>query len=345
MRIVLAAACLLALTLCTACRPPAVISEYDIVYGIADEQPLLLDLYRPAAPAATPRPAVVFVHGGGWAAGDKRDFGVGAQALARQGYVALSVNYRLASRGRNPWPAQLDDVQRAVRWLRANAQTYNIAPRRIGAVGHSAGGHLVACLATRETRDNADPALAVCSSRVTCAIDLSGPVDLVTSDNPQADGIIANLLGATNHARPDLARDASPILFVDAKTAPVFIVHGRRDDLVDVRHAEQFAAALRKAGVETRILLFDEEGHGLSKPANADRMIRESLAFLKAHLSRPSVVSMHNHEHSERTENPHQSPPHPQPNPPGASRLAPAGDGVVSYGHENGIREAEGKAP
>lgn len=285
MKNVAAFLCLLSLLLGGACQPSAVISERNVVYGTVEGKPLRLDLYRPRAPAATPRPAVLFVHGGGWAAGDKRDFGGAAAALAKQGYVAFSVNYRLAAKGRNPWPAQLDDVQRAVRWVRSRAAAYGVDPNRIGAVGHSAGGHLVACLAARETRDNADPALAAFSSRVTCAVDMSGPVDLVASDNPQTDNIIANLLGGRNAERPELARDASPLRFVDAKTAPVFIVHGRRDKLVAVRHAEQFEAALRQAGVETRSLIFDDEGHGVTNRANADRMIQETLAFLKAQLS------------------------------------------------------------
>lgn len=284
MKLILPLLGLFALTLCTSCQPRTAITELDIAYGKVDGQTLLLDVYRPTEPSAEPRPAVVFVHGGGWGAGDKRDFTDAARRLAQQGYVVLSVNYRLARAGRNLWPAQLDDVQRAVRWLRAHAQQYGVDPKRVGAIGHSAGGHLVACLATRETRDNSDAALATFSSRLTCAIDMSGPVDLVTSDNPQTDGIIANLLGGRNADLPDLARDASPILFVDAKTAPVFIVHGRKDELVAVRHAEQFAAALRKAGVEVRSLIFDDEGHGLSNKANGERMIRESVAFLKSHL-------------------------------------------------------------
>ena len=284
MKLILPFLSLAVLTLCTSCQPRTVIAERDVVYGTSNGQTLRLDVYRPATPAAAPRPAVVFVHGGGWGAGDKREFTDGARGLAQQGCVAFSVNYRLARAGRSPWPAQLDDVQRAVRWIRANAQKYGADPRRVGAVGFSAGGHLVACLAARETRDNSDPALAAFSSRVTCAVDMSGPVDLVASDNPQADGIIANLLGGRNADLPGLARDASPILFVDAQTAPVFIVHGRKDELVAVRHAEQFEAALRRAGVETRALIFDDEGHGLSNKANAERMIRESLAFLESHL-------------------------------------------------------------
>jgi len=277
-------ACFLLAVFCCSCRSQKVTAERDIPFGIADGQKLLLDVCRPEGLAAKPRPAVILVHGGGWAAGDKKDFFDAATGLAQQGYVAFSVNYRLAAGGRNPWPAQLDDVQRAVRWVRAHAGTYGVDPKRIGALGHSAGGHLVACLAARETRDNSDPELAPYSSRVTCAVDMSGPVDLVTSDNPQAAGTIANLFGGPAAEHPELARDASPILFVDAKTAPILIVHGRIDSLVAVRHAEQFDAALRKAGVESTLLIFDNEGHGITDRLDASRMITTALGFLNAHL-------------------------------------------------------------
>ena len=275
---------LLLVVLCSSCQTRKAVSERDVPFGTADGQTLLLDVCRPEAPAAKPRPAVIFVHGGGWAAGDKKDFFDAAKALAQQDYVAFSVNYRLVANGRNLWPAQLDDVQRAVRWVRAHADKYGVDPKRVGAFGHSAGGHLVACLATRETRDNSDPELAPYSSRVTCAVDASGPVDLVTADNPQTAGIIASLLGGPVAEHPDLARDASPILFVDAQTAPVLIVHGRIDNLVAVRHAEQFDAALRKAGVESKLLVFDGEGHGITNRFHAFRFITTTLGFLKGHL-------------------------------------------------------------
>ena len=277
--------CVLLAIFCSSCQTRKIISERDVSFGTADGQTLLLDVCRPEESVSKPRPAVILVHGGGWGAGDKKDFFDAAKGLARHGYVAFSVNYRLAANGRNLWPAQLDDVQRAVRWVRAHADKYGVDPKRVGALGHSAGGHLVACLATRETRDNSDRELASYSSRVTCAVDASGPVDLVTVDTPQTAGIIANLLGATPAERPDLARDASPIRFVDDKTAPVLIVHGRIDNLVAVRHAEQFDAALRKAGVESKLLIFDGEGHGITNRSHAFRFIWMTLNFLNGHLN------------------------------------------------------------
>ena len=95
--------------------------------------------------------------------------------LARSGFVAFSVDYRLFNGTVNLWPAQLDDVQRAVRWIRANAAKYRVDPNRIGAFGHSAGAQLAALLGMEDTRDNSDPSLAKYSSKVQAVVDVSGP--------------------------------------------------------------------------------------------------------------------------------------------------------------------------
>src|SRR5262245_47977315 len=120
--------------------------DRDIVYGRPNGKPLRLDVYRSAQPADKLRPAIILVHGGGWIYGDKREMRPPAEQLAKQGFVAFSAGYRLASGPKNTWPAQLDDVQRAVRWVRANAVQYGVDPDRLGAVGESAGGHLVTFL-------------------------------------------------------------------------------------------------------------------------------------------------------------------------------------------------------
>ena len=121
--------------------PVAIRSDSDVVYGVADDTPLLLDVFYPPAREA-PRPAVVLVHGGGLAFGSRADVFEQARALARAGYVAFAIEYRLFAQynGTNPWPAQLDDAQRAVRWVRANAAAYGVDPARLAAYGHSSGG-------------------------------------------------------------------------------------------------------------------------------------------------------------------------------------------------------------
>lgn len=163
------------LTAAQATPEAAVSEEPDVPYGEAGGEPLLLDVYRPPV-RDRPRPAVLLFHGGGLVKGSRTDMADPARKLAAAGYVTFAVEYRLfqAETGQNAWPAQLDDAQRAVRWVRANAATYRIYPVRLAAVGHSSGGYLASMLGVRETRDNADAALAGYSSRVNCVTDLAG---------------------------------------------------------------------------------------------------------------------------------------------------------------------------
>ncbi|MCA1596841.1 MAG: alpha/beta hydrolase, partial [Chloroflexi bacterium] len=148
----------------------------DVQYGEAGGQKLLLDVYVPWGPSMD-RPAILFIHGGSWMGGDKGDYHSFALKMASRGYVGFAVNYRLANKWGNKWPAQIDDVQRAVRWVRAHARQYGVDPDRVGAIGESAGGHLVAMLGVTDTWNNSDPALAGYSSRVNCVVDLFGPTD------------------------------------------------------------------------------------------------------------------------------------------------------------------------
>src|SRR5215207_90919 len=145
----------------------AIEQEVDVVYGEADGQELLLDISRPPA-RETPRAAVLLFHGGAWMVGTagRESMAQPATALAEDGYVAFNVEYRLTGdpASEHLWPAQLDDAQRAVRWVRANADRYGVDPERVGAYGHSAGGHLASLLGVREARDASDPDLAGFSS-------------------------------------------------------------------------------------------------------------------------------------------------------------------------------------
>jgi acetyl esterase/lipase len=157
--------------------PDAIRYERDVVYGEVDGRPLLLDVARPSD-RADPRQAVVVIHGGGFVFGDRSFLAAPLPPLAAAGFVAFNIEYRLfGDDGSNPWPAQLVDAQRAVRWVRANAAAHGIDPDRVAAYGHSAGGNLAAHLGTRDTLDNADPALTAFSSRVSCVVDIAGDTD------------------------------------------------------------------------------------------------------------------------------------------------------------------------
>lgn len=234
--------------------PDAIARETAVVYGVADGQELLLDVARPPERDA-PRPAVVLVHGGAWMVGtaDRASMNEPALALAEDGYVTFNVDYRLTGdpAGEHPWPAQLDDVQRAVRWVRANAAEYGVDPDRIGAYGHSAGGHLASMLGVRETRDNSDPELGDYSSRVDAVVTIAGQSDLgMPYPDAFARGAVVALLGGTPDEVAEPYRDASPITWVDAQSAPHLIIHGGADHMISVEHARQMTEALHAAEVE-----------------------------------------------------------------------------------------------
>jgi len=262
----------------------------NVVYSRINGQNLQVDIYEPANRFSDPRPAVLLIHGGAWATGSKDEFREPARNLARLGYVAIAVQYRLVTETTNPWPAQLDDCQRAVRWVRAHAKDYHVDPNRIGALGGSAGGHLAACLGTMETRDNSDPELARYSSKVTCVVNLCGPSDLSDDLAPKvAEGAWTNeririLLGHSAKERPDIARAASPLYCVNAQSAPTLICHGRQDPIVPLDQSEWFVEALQKTGVEAKLLVHNG-GHGFNDSEAILQFLKETRTFLDRHLS------------------------------------------------------------
>jgi acetyl esterase/lipase len=254
---------LLALSSPTLAAQPAFERETDVVYGEIDGTRLLLDVYRPPA-RDTPRPAVVFVHGGGWFGGSRDDNANAARMLAQAGYVGFNIEYRLLdlAEGTNRWPAQLDDAQRAVRWVRANAARYGVDPARICSYGHSAGAHLAALLGVRDTRDNSDPSLAGYSSRVACVVDLAGVTDFTIPFPSQGNTeLVADFLGGTMEEIPEVYHDASPIYYVDEQSAAFLIVHASKDTDTPVEHARRMEEALHAAGVEVVYAEFPNEDH------------------------------------------------------------------------------------
>lgn len=217
--------------------PPGVVMEEDVVYASPDGRALRLDLFRPAAPAS-PRPAVVFAHGGGWLWGDKLDHRRPAAYLASRGFVTASVEYRLARE--RIYPAPLDDLKAAIGWLRANAARYGIDPARIGAVGSSAGGHLAAMLGVAV---EGEPAA------VQAVAAIAAPVDLASQyDRDQFSPAL--LLGSGNPAdHPERWTQASPVTHVNSRAAAFLFLHGSADELVSHADAVRMAEALRAAGV------------------------------------------------------------------------------------------------
>ena len=231
--------------------------ERSVVYGDDDPAYQRLHIFRPE-PRENPRPALIWFHGGGLEVGvnvdDTLEFGqLAAGGALGEPYVTFLAGYRLLNRitGEPRWPAQLDDAQRIVRWVRAHADEYNVDPHRICSAGDSSGGHLAAILGVLETRDDSDPELAGISSRVDCAITIAGVVDMSVPLYEWARGKWYEAIPEADIAvDPSLALDASVVHHVDEDTVPMLILHGNRDDTVPIEQSRNLADALAAAGIE-----------------------------------------------------------------------------------------------
>ena len=235
--------------------PPGVRFHADVPYR--DGSPIWrVDIAIPNTPGDTPLPALVNVHGGGWSAGDKD----GGRNLichwAQRGYVGVTIRYRLLSEG--PFPACIEDVKCAVRFLRAHANDYGIDPNRIGAYGHSAGAHLVAMLGVCPPSAGLDNGpWQGHSSLVNAVAGIATPTDFVSSTRESR-----RFNAGTEEERRELAKKCSPITYVSADAPPFLLIHGTTDGTVPPDQATRFAAALREAGAkQVNLFLYDGRGH------------------------------------------------------------------------------------
>jgi acetyl esterase/lipase len=220
------------------------------------------DIARPADERV--RPAVVLIHGGGWAAGSRDLTHRAMYALAARGYVAVAIDYRLARSARTQFPGAVSDVRCAVRRLRADAARHRIDPERIAAVGFSAGGHLAAMLALGSDVQGLDDGSCPVEgdARVRGAVAWYAPFDLRTAERPRWAQVVGDFLGAHPSEAPDRAALASPILHASHGDAPLFIVHGTEDAIVDIDEARSMLAALRAARVPGDMLEVEGGRHG-----------------------------------------------------------------------------------
>ena len=230
-----------------------------VVYRTISNTALEMDVFA-AEKGEGLRPGVLFIHGGGWSAGKRTAFTWHAQELAKHGFVTATTSYRLAPG--HTYPAALDDCQCAMRWLRANASEWNLDPARIGAYGSSAGGHLVACLAVRDTLSDCEPSLSGFSSRAQCVVDIHGIHDFLSLDSNSIIKAKLEFLGGSLEEKTAVWQDASPSTFVDAHTAPVMLAHAPDDPTVPYEQSVIFAAALMKANRPFEFLPTPGSGHG-----------------------------------------------------------------------------------
>ncbi len=255
----------------------------NVPYAVVNGSELHLDIYRPTDRGATALPPVLLIHGGGWTSLDKSTMRGMGQFLARSGFVAFSVDYRLLQGTQNRWPAQFDDVQRAVRWIRANAAKYGVNAGRMGAFGHSAGAQLAALLGMEDTRDNSDPALAQYSSRAQAVVDVSGPTDFTADKDPDGIAFLTDLFGVTYAKHPEVWREASPVFHVSKEDAPFLIVHGTQDKNVPMSQPQELFERLQAAGVPVSFIKVDD-GHTFQTAEARHQLALEARAFFNRYL-------------------------------------------------------------
>lgn len=272
--------------------PEGVVAHRDLPYVAGGHERQKLDLYLPET-GDGPFPVIAWIHGGGWASGDKNGCPPLSSGLVAKGYAGVSIGYRLS--GDATFPAQIEDCKAAIRWLRANAAKYKLDAAHIGVWGASAGGHLVALLGTSgEVKAFDAGADRDQSSRVQAVADFYGPTDFRAMDrhalpgsrliHDSANSPESRLVGGLiqEKAQDEKVRAANPITFVTADDPPFLIVHGDQDPAVPHHQSELLYTALVAAKVPVRFVTVAGGGHGQGFPhAELNPIVRE---FFDRHL-------------------------------------------------------------
>lgn len=245
---------------------PAVEVVRDLEYARVGELRLALDLYRPAHVERPP--LVVWVHGGAWRSGSRRQMPLAG--LVQRGYAIASVDYRLSTVA--PFPAQVHDLKAAIRYLRGTAARHGVAAERIAIAGSSAGGHLallVGVTAGVSELEGDGGEYREQSSAVQAVVDFFGPTNLTTilaQSTPHGLSVrvpaLKLLLGGLPDERPELTRLASPVLHLDPRDPPLLVYHGDQDPQVPIQQSQELVEACRKAGVPIRFEVVEGGEHG-----------------------------------------------------------------------------------
>ncbi len=237
-------------------------------------QSLQADLYLPQK--SGPHPVVLMVHGGGWANRSRNDMDDISEKLARHGFAVLNVDYRFAPR--YIYPAQLHDLQQALRWLDENGARYNLDISRVNTWGFSSGAHLAALVAAVEARTG-PTVRAVVAGGI--------PSDLRKyRDSP----LVERFMGGRRDDMPQRYAEASPVYHVSADDPPVFLYHGELDMLVTDDQAIDYHAALRSAGVDSELYLHRWLGHASLFLLGGDAEDK-AIQFLNRHNARRQVYA------------------------------------------------------
>jgi len=259
-------------------------AELDVTYCTPNNIPQKMDIYYPSS--GGPWPVFLYVHGGGWNEGDKAE-GAGWRGLNARGFLVVSVNYRLAAYG-SKFPVMIEDVKCAVRYLRAHASEYNLDPEHIGALGASAGGHLVALLGTADESAGWDAGeYADQSSRVQAVVTMSGFSDFTRA-------LYDSITMAVYYALDDMPGSAtpktvaaSPITYISADDPPFLIIHGDKDAIASLEQSQLLDEKLKVAGASSTLVIVKNGPHSLQGDTispTSEEISNMIIDFLEKHL-------------------------------------------------------------
>lgn len=275
--------------------------EQNVIYGMYSGTALLLDVHYPAQPNGF---GIVFIAGSGWNAPlnyaatplkDSPQVRMYAPSLLQAGYTVFAITHRATPTFR--YPAQLEDLQRAVRFIRHNAARFGIDAARLGGVGGSSGAHLISLLATMDgAGDSSDPdPVNRESAKLQCAVARAAPIDMFQMNTVLGGPLVSLLLGARiddtiekGSAEYKIAWAASPVNYVSADDPPMLLLHGDADRTVPFHQSEIMEAALRKVNVPVKLIRIEGADHGPDFPGakNPPDYKGEIVRWLDTYLKR-----------------------------------------------------------
>lgn len=261
----------------------------DIEFGKGGNRVLTMDILRPKILPEAPLPAMLWIHGGGWREGSKKDGIRRLLSFAQSGYFCASIEYRLSHEA--IFPAQIEDCKCAIRCLRARAKEFHLDSQRIGVWGSSAGGHLAALLGTSHHVKELEGqgGWQEFSSRVQAVCDWFGPTDFLKMNNfpseidhDAADAPEAMLIGGPIQSNPEKAAKANPIAYLTPEAPPFLIMHADDDLIVPLNQSQLLFEALQKVGTEVTFDVVKNGGHG--KHFDSSELLKKVENFFRQHL-------------------------------------------------------------
>lgn len=238
----------------------------DVEY-LGPDRPEKMDIYMPLTSSKV-RPAILYIHGGGWAKGDKKDqIAISVCTfLAQQGYAAFSIDYKLTEyEGRawnsrmmkGGWPQHIYDCKTAVRYIRKNAENYHVDPNKIAVIGSSAGGHLalLTALSSNHTELDQGGLYTDVPCNIACVVDMYGIPDVRVWGG-------SAFIDVDKSQKPEVWALASPITHLSGSAPPMLVIHGDRDEVVDVQQSIDFVNTLKEMKLEHQFVIVKGGGHG-----------------------------------------------------------------------------------